>query len=311
MISQKAFNKLKYKKFIFDKNKRYTYNNNFHFWHIVTLSPWPFMLSMFLASVPLGMVCYMQGYVHGLSLLYLGMITTSVILYFWFRDIILESTYEGYHTKQVQKNIYISFSWFIFSEVMLFVAFFWAFFHSSLFPTVELNMSWPPVGFKDLIIAPLDIPLVNTLLLLLSGATLTFAHYCLKEYYIRFSLLALIWTILIATLFIFFQGFEYYNSAFDISDSVYGSTFFLCTGLHGFHVIVGNTALIITLFRVYFGHFSRGHHIGFELAAWYWHFVDVVWLFLYIIIYCWGSNMVGPIISDMDGKFTYLIYYWC
>jgi heme/copper-type cytochrome/quinol oxidase subunit 3 len=172
-------------------------------------------------------------------------------------------------------------------------------------------MSWPPIGFKDLIIAPLDIPLVNTLLLLLSGATLTFSHYCLKEFFIRLSLIGLVWTIAIASLFIFFQGFEYYNTAFDISDGIYGSTFFLCTGLHGFHVIVGNTALIVTLYRMYLGHFTRGHHVGFELAAWYWHFVDVVWLFLYIIIYCWGSNMIGPIISHLNEKSIYVIYYWC
>ena len=300
------------KKDILNKlTKRYTYNQTFHYWHIVTVSPWPFMMSMFVASVPLGLVSYMQGYTKGLPLFLLGMHACLLILFYWFRDIILEATYEGFHTSQIQKNLYISFSWFIFSEVMLFVAFFWAYFHSSIFPTIELNMSWPPIGLGNLIIAPLDIPLVNTLLLLLSGATLTFSHYCLKEYFIRLSLIGLLWTIGIASLFIFFQGFEYYNTAFDISDGVYGSTFFLCTGLHGFHVIVGNTALIATAYRMYLGHFTRGHHVGFELAAWYWHFVDVVWLFLYIIIYCWGSNMIGPIISLISDKSIYVIYYWC
>lgn len=296
-------------------NRKFTYNKNFHYWHIVTASPWPFIMSIFISSIPLGLVSYIHGYFNGLSLMFFGMNCCLLVLFFWCRDIILESTYEGFHTLSIQKNLYISFSWFIFSEVMLFVAFFWAFFHSSIFPTVELNMSWPPIGLEDSIIAPLDIPLANTLLLLLSGATLTFSHYCLKYANLVFTILFLFWTILLASLFMFLQGLEYYNTAFDITDSVYGSTFFLCTGLHGFHVIVGNTALCINLFRIYLGHFTRNHHIGFELAAWYWHFVDVVWLFLYVVIYCLGSDLVGPIITTLgvDGseKHFYLINHWC
>jgi heme/copper-type cytochrome/quinol oxidase subunit 3 len=287
------------------------YFKNFHYWHIVNISPWPFFLSIYVGFIPLCLVSYMQGYnqgyFSGLLLFSIAILTLNL----WFRDVIIEATYQGFHTKQVQKNIYISFALFIFSEVMLFVAFFWAFFHSSIFPTMELNMSWPPIGFNNLIMEPFEIPFLNTLILLLSGATLTLAHLCLKRFSLWYTLNVMVWTIYLASLFIVFQGFEYFNSSFDISDSVYGATFFMCTGLHGFHVILGNTALILTTFRIYFGHFSRNHHIGFELAAWYWHFVDVVWLFLFIVIYYLGNNLVIPVIIVLTEDQKFFINYWC
>jgi len=276
---------------------------HFHFWHIVTISPWPFLLSTFALSMPIGLVTFFQGYYFGVPVFLIGLFMVIFIMCLWFRDIVIEASYEGHHTKQVQSSLIISFLLFIFSEVMLFVAFFWAFFHSSLFPTVELNCSWPPVGMSDIIMDPFGIPLLNTLLLLTSGATLTLAHLYMKQGFMNKSLLSMVVTLLFAILFLSFQFYEYSVSAFDISDSIYGSTFFCCTGLHGFHVIVGTIGLSMTTLRIYFSHFSRNHHLGFEFAAWYWHFVDVVWLFLYMIIYCWGSDMVSPLILELkDGQ---------
>lgn len=276
---------------------------HFHFWHIVTISPWPFLLSMFAAPIPLGLVTFFQGYkLSGLTLFYWGLYCVCLILFLWFRDIIRESTFEGYHTQEVQKSIVISFMLFIFSEVMFFVAFFWSFFHSSIFPTVELNISWPPVGMAELIFDPFDLPLLNTLILLLSGATLTLAHWYLKKGLYLETLIWMQFTFILAISFLTFQGIEYVTSPFDISDGIYGSTFFLCTGFHGFHVFLGSIMLAASQLRIFLTHFSRNHHKGFETAAWYWHFVDVVWLFLYIMIYYWGSDMVSPILFIINNN---------
>ena len=276
--------------------------SNFHFWHIVTISPWPFLLSIFILALPLGIVTFFQGYYYGVLAFLLSIVMVSIIIILWFRDIIIESSFEGYHTKQVKNSLVISFSLFIFSEVMLFVAFFWAFFHSSLFPTIEINCSWPPVGMFELLINPKEIPLLNTLLLLTSGITLTLAHFYLKQGFLNKSWLSLIITIILAILFLVFQLYEYATMSFDISDSIYGSTFYSCTGLHGLHVLLGTIALILTSIRIYLTHFSKNHHLGFEFAAWYWHFVDVVWLFLYIIIYYLGTDLVVPLFLELNNN---------
>ncbi len=282
---------------------------HFHFWHIVTVSPWPFLLSMFAFSIPIGLVTHFQGYFNGLFVAFIGTIFVVFIMSFWFRDIIIESTYENFHTKRVQFNFVISFILFLFTEVMLFVAFFWAFFHSSLFSNIENNCCWPPLGVSELLIDPFEIPLLNTLLLLISGYAVTMSHWHLKVGLMTRSCFCLILAILLSILFIMFQGFEYCISEFDISDGIYGTTFFSCTGLHGLHVILGTIALTITACRIYLLHFSRAHHIGFELAAWYWHFVDVIWLLLFIIIYCWGADMVTPLIISI--KAGNLMYFNC
>jgi len=153
----------------------------FHFWHIVTLSPWPFLLSMFALSIPLGLVTFFQGFFYGLPVFLMGFIMVILVISLWFRDIIIESTFEGCHTKEVQLNLIISFILFLFSEIMLFISVFWALFYSSLFPTFACGFTWPPVGMESLIINPLDFPLVNTILLLYSGLALTIAHYVYKK----------------------------------------------------------------------------------------------------------------------------------
>jgi len=168
---------------------------------------------------------------------------------------------------------------------MFFFAFFWAFFHSSLAPSVEIGSIWPPLGIEPF--NPWGIPLLNTCILLLSGVTITYTHHALCLGNARYLIDGFLFTILLAICFTFFQAYEYLNAPFNISDSVYGSTFYMATGFHGLHVIIGTLFICVCFAR--YTHFTREHHVGFEAAAWYWHFVDVVWLFLFISIYWWGS----------------------
>jgi heme/copper-type cytochrome/quinol oxidase subunit 3 len=166
---------------------------------------------------------------------------------------------------------------------MFFVAFFWAFFASSLFPVGGV---WPPEGITTF--DPFDLPLINTLVLLLSGSTATWAHHALIEDDRSDFLLALLITVLLGVFFTFLQALEYMHAPFGFTDGIYPSVFFMATGFHGFHVIIGTIFLAVCLIRGYLGHFTSTQHFGFEAAAWYWHFVDVVWLFLFICIYMWG-----------------------
>jgi cytochrome c oxidase subunit 3 len=177
---------------------------------------------------------------------------------------------------------------FIVSEVMFFFAFFWAFFHSSLAPTIEIGSVWPPLGIE--VLNPWDIPLLNTLILLLSGVTVTWAHHSIVAGERKQAIISLTLTVSLGIIFTIFQALEYIEANFTISDSVYGSTFYMATGFHGFHVLIGTIFLSVCLLRLFYKHFTRQHHFGFEAAAWYWHFVDVVWLFLFITIYWWGGS---------------------
>lgn len=198
-----------------------------------------------------------------------------------------ESTFQGHHTPAVQKGLRYGMILFIISEVLFFTGFFWAFYHSSLAPTPELGGCWPPTGIHPL--NPLEVPLLNTSVLLASGVSITWAHHSLIEGNRYHMLQALFITIALGVYFTLLQASEYYEAPFTISDGVYGSTFFVATGFHGLHVIIGSTFLIVCFFRQLKFHFTSSHHFGFEAAAWYWHFVDVVWLFLYVSIYWWGS----------------------
>jgi len=206
-------------------NKNFTLKH-YHFWHIVNISPWPLLLALNCLSMPLGLVTFFQGYFFGLAIFYFGLISVLLTMFSWFKDVVREATFEGFHTKQVQSSLIISMLLFIFSEVMFFVAFFWGFFWSSVTPTIALNLSWPPVGMSDLIFEPWDIPFLNTLILLLSGATVTASHLYIKKGDKRESEFFMLMTVFLALFFISFQAFEYITAPFDISDGVYGSTFF-------------------------------------------------------------------------------------
>jgi len=248
-----------------------------HYFHIVDRSPWPFFLSCSLLLTAIGAAKWFHYKGFGFSLL-LGIIITIFNLILWWRDVIREATFEGHHTKVVQKGLRIGFILFILSEVMFFFSFFWAFFNSSLAPGIEIGCIWPPLLIK--VFSPWAVPLLNTMILVLSGVTITWVHYALISGLQEDCINGFLLTLFLGFLFTGFQIMEYMEASFSISDSVYGATFFMLTGFHGIHVLVGATFITVCFFRFLSYHFTRKHHLGFEFAAWYWHFVDVVWLFL-------------------------------
>lgn len=253
--------------------------------HLVEFSPWPLTGSIGALILTIGLTSWFHG--HGIKCIILGTFLILITIIQWWRDVIREGTYQGHHTSYVAKGLRWGIILFIASEVLFFFAFFWAFFHRRLAPTPELGCSWPPAGIEPL--NPFAIPLLNTAVLLASGVTVTWAHHRLIEGQRSEAIQALVITVTLGVYFTFLQAIEYFEAPFTIADSVYGATFFVATGFHGLHVLIGSTFLLICLIRVILHHFSTGHHFGFEAAAWYWHFVDVVWIFLYMCIYWWGS----------------------
>lgn len=256
-----------------------------HAYHIVNPSPWPLTGAFSALLLTSGLVIWFHY--NSTTLLSLGLLANTLTIYQWWRDIIREGTYQGHHTPIVQKGLRYGIILFIVSEVFFFAGFFWAFYHSSLVPTHDLGGCWPPTGITPL--NPLEVPLLNTSVLLASGVSITWAHHSLIEGKRNHINQALLITILLGLYFTILQASEYFETPFSISDGIYGSTFFIATGFHGLHVIIGTSFLIVCLLRQLKFHFTSKHHFGFEAAAWYWHFVDVVWLFLYVSIYWWGS----------------------
>nr|QNQ65313.1 cytochrome c oxidase subunit III [Amphiura sp. JN-2020] len=256
-----------------------------HPYHMVDRSPWPIGAAVGALTITTGLVSWFQG--DSFLTAFFGLVLTSLIMILWWRDIIREATFLGMHTTYVVNGLKIGFILFIISEVMFFFSFFWAFFHSALSPTAEIGMSWPPTGIDP--IHPWSVPLLNTAVLLSSGGSLTWAHHSLREGNANESWNALLITILLGAWFTTLQMYEYYEAPFSIADSVYGSIFFVATGFHGLHVIIGTTFLFICFIRLSNAHFSTNHHVGYECAIWYWHFVDVVWIFLFICVYWWGG----------------------
>nr|BAD89258.1 cytochrome c oxidase subunit 3 [Porichthys myriaster] len=256
-----------------------------HAFHMVDPSPWPLTgasSALFLAT---GLI--MWFHYSSINLLILGLTLLALTMLQWWRDVVREGTYLGHHTPPVQKSLRYGMILFIASEVFFFLGFFWAFFHSSLAPTPEIGGHWPPTGITPL--NPFEVPLLNTAVLLASGVTVTWAHHSLTQGNRKEAIQSLTLTILLGFYFTILQAVEYYEAPFTIADGVYGSTFFVATGFHGLHVIIGSTFLLVCLLRLVKYHFTTTHHFGFEAAAWYWHFVDVVWLFLFVSIYWWGS----------------------
>nr|WES13252.1 cytochrome c oxidase subunit III [Fenusa (Kaliofenusa) sp. 2 GYN-2022b] len=257
-----------------------------HTFHLVDYSPWPLMGA-------LGTMILMSGSIkwfhfNNNKLFILGLMIVLIIMFQWWRDIIRESTFQGLHTNSVTNGMRWGMILFITSEVFFFISFFWAFFHSSLSPSIEIGGMWPPKG-----IIPFNafhIPLLNTIILVSSGFTITWAHHSLMNENKNETKNSMMITIILGILFSILQAYEYIEAPFSMADSVYGSTFFMATGFHGIHVLIGTMFLIVNFIRLINNHFSIYHHFGFEAAAWYWHFVDVIWLFLYISIYWWGNN---------------------
>jgi cytochrome c oxidase subunit 3 len=256
--------------------------------HLVDMSPWPILTSFSAFLMAISAVLSFHGFANGGRLLLLGFVLTASVMVLWFKDVITEGTYLGDHTTQVRKGLTIGFVLFVVSEVFAFLSIFWAFFHSSLAPDIALGSTWPPIGVVAL--DPFAVPLLNTVLLLSSGAFITWAHHGLIQGNRKAAIYGTIITIIFALLFTGLQYLEYKEAGFTIADSVFGSAFFASTGLHGLHVIIGTTFISFCLIRIVYYHLTDAHHVGFEAAILYWHFVDVVWLFLFLSVYYWGGN---------------------
>ena len=254
-----------------------------HPYHLVEPSPWPVLGSLGAFVLVTGGVLYMHEHDYGIASMGAGLALVLATMFFWWRDVIREAEYQGHHTPIVQIGMRYGMMLFISSEVMFFVAFFWAFFDRALFPAGGV---WPPEGI--ITFDPFDLPLINTLILLLSGCTVTWAHHAIVEGNRRDFMVGLGLTIVLGALFTACQALEYSHAPFGFSDGIYPSIFYMATGFHGFHVIIGTLFLAVCFWRGMSGHFTPRQHFGFEAAAWYWHFVDVVWLFLFVAVYIWG-----------------------
>lgn len=296
----------RHKMFLENKNKFYVYSlHQRHFFHIVTLSPQPLFTAIHIFFFVISVILYLHSYgiflrINDLFyfsdkyLMIQGLINIIFVISLQLRDIIREGTYEGMHTKIVQKNLKFGFFLFIITEVMFFFGFFQAFFHVSLSPAIELGCIQPPVGITP--INPFKLPLLNTLLLLQSGIYITLCHMQLKIGKIVKVLEYFVYTLICGIIFTLIQIYEYIYASFTIADSVYGSIFYLLTGFHGFHVFAGSIFISVCFIRTLLGHFTKEHHVGFECAAQYQHFVDVVQLFLFIFVYIQGNQGFGLVL---------------
>ncbi len=263
-----------------------------HDYHLVDPSPWPVVgaISAFILTV--GGVLYMHSLPWGMPLTLVGFLAVLYTMFMWWRDVVREAEHEGHHTPVVQLHLRYGMMLFIASEVMFFVAWFWAFFGAALFPNVNINHQWPPPGIE--VFDPWHLPFLNTVILLASGTTVTWAHHAMIHGDRKGLIQGLLLTCILGAIFTCVQAYEYSHAAFGFKDGIYASTFYMATGFHGAHVLIGTIFLIVTLFRALAGHFKPDHHFGFEAAAWYWHFVDVVWLFLFFCIYWWGAGSAVP-----------------
>ena len=246
---------------------------------------WPILVSFSLLRVTLLGVLYFH-YKVALVLFLARVLVLTIISFLWWKDVIRESLV-GFHTSKLQLSFRMGMILFILSEVFFFVSFFWAFYDASLAPRVELGLRWPPKGIIPLSVY--SVPLLNTVILLSSGVTVTWSHHSLVNNNFISGLVSLTFTVLLGAYFLYLQYLEYRETSFRIADGIYGTTFFISTGFHGMHVIVGTTFLLYVLVHIVWGYLTYNHHFIFEAAAWYWHFVDVVWLFLYVSIYWWGT----------------------
>lgn len=263
-----------------------------HPYHLVDPSPWPLLAAFAGGALLLGIVLYAHYGTVWVGAA--GLITVLAVMFLWWRDVLRESRTPGLHTPVVRIGLRYGMVLFIASEVMFFVAFFWAFFHFALYPehvSGAEHPAWPPAGVHTF--DPFGLPFLNTMILLLSGCTVTWAHHSLLHGDRRSLIQGLALTVFLGAIFTTFQAIEYLEAPFGFRDGIYPSTFYLATGFHGFHVIVGTLFLAVCLLRAIRGHFTPEKHFGFEAAAWYWHFVDVVWLFLFVFIYWWGAGEIA------------------
>jgi cytochrome c oxidase subunit 3 len=263
---------------------------------LVNPSPWPLVGSFSALFLVSGAILYMHY--EMVWPVAVGFALLLFTMFMWWKDIVKESTFLKVHNSITEIGLRYGMALFITSEVMFFVAFFWAFFDASLLPKAFIQEYkdvftgtfgigvWPPEGIETF--DPLDIPYLNTLILLLSGTTCTWAHHAVREGNNKEAIQGLVLTVILGAIFSLLQAYEYHHATFSFTEGIYPSTFYMATGFHGFHVLVGTIFLFVCLLRAKKGHLTPDRHFGFEAAAWYWHFVDVVWLFLYICVYWWG-----------------------
>nr|WAN81382.1 cytochrome c oxidase subunit III [Anaticola crassicornis] len=257
----------------------------FHPFHMVSYSPWPILSSFGVMNMMISLYVYLNIN-YSLFVFMLCLFNVILVVTQWWRDVVRESTFQGFHTMKVCKGIYMGFIMFIASEVMFFFSFFFGYFFLALSPDVSVGSTWPPVS-----IVPVDyshIPMLNTVILLSSGVSMTWSHHSLIAGNSSETKIGLLLTIIQGVVFSVIQFMEYYDCSFSVADSAFGSLFFISTGFHGIHVIIGSIFLMVSFTRLLKNHLSNKHHICFEAGAWYWHFVDVVWLFLFLVIYWWG-----------------------
>lgn len=260
-------------------------NKTKHIYHLVDESPWPLSNSIGALFLIIGFLKFF--YLRSFSLILLRMLLLILTAFQWWLDVLREGSFQGFHSEVVALGLRWGIIFFITSELCFFFSFFWCFFHRSLRPISELGI-WPPLNIIALNYE--EVPLLNTFILVSSGISVTWAHHALIRNIHSQTIKGLIITIIIGAYFTFLQGVEYLEASFRISDRAYGSIFFLATGFHGVHVIVGTLFLFVILLRRINAQINRIHHFGFEAAAWYWHFVDVVWLFLFITVYWWRKS---------------------
>src|SRR5438128_4880795 len=259
-----------------------------HDYHLVEPDPWPLIGAISGGVLFSGAVMWFHANRYGVPVMLLGLAGVLITMYSWWSNTIKEA-HAGDHTPIVQLHLRYGMILFIASEVMFFSACAVAYFGASLFASAvdAVGGPWPPKGIA--VLNPFGFPLLNTLILLCSGTTVTWAHHSLIHNDRRGLITGLWCTIALGLLFSSIQAWEYAHAPFGFKENIYSSTFFMATGFHGAHVIIGTIFLTVCLIRAYKGHFRPEQHFGFEAAAWYWHFVDVVWLFLFICIYVWGG----------------------
>ena len=257
-----------------------------HPFHLLNPSPWPLTAAIGAFIMAWGAVQWFHDRGQKGWML-AGLAIIAVTAFLWWRDVVREARRDHAHTPAVRHGLRLGMALFIASEVMFFAGFFWAFFNGALGINPSVSQ-WPPAGIEPL--HTWSLPFINTLILLSSGATLTWAHHGVSKGNQRQSVLGLVVTVALGILFLSLQMVEYGEATFKFTEGVYPSVFYMATGFHGFHVLVGVCFLIVCTLRAQTGHFTPGQHVGFEAAAWYWHFVDVVWLFLFVWVYWWGNS---------------------
>jgi len=256
----------------------------YNMFHLVNISPWPFSTSICFLSFALGVIIIARSFFCAPFLISLLLLLYSS--YIWGQDIHREACYEGTHNSEVLEGFKLGIIFFIFSECFFFLGIFWTYLHLAESPAVELGGIWPPFGITCF--DPIGIPFLNTIILVSSGVSVTWCHHTIEKGFYKLSILSLLFTVILGSIFTIFQLIEYYVAGFTFSCSSYSSIYFLGTGFHGFHVLIGRVLLLIRLLRFLNFFISPNHRAGFECSVWYWHFVDIVWFFLYLIFYWWG-----------------------